>query len=149
MDEANVFGNEETVAAARVLCAELDALRVEYADYRTRVERDRALVGEQAISLVVTALISVLDDIDRARKHGDLFGPFRTVADQLTAVLGRFGLTPFGGKGDPFDPNRHEAFDRHPSAEVTEPTCVDVLRRGYLFGDRLLRRAVVVVADPE
>jgi molecular chaperone GrpE (heat shock protein) len=145
-DDAIVVGQEKIVEAISVLRAELDALRVEYASYRKRVERDRALVDEQALGAVLAALVPVLDDLDRAREHGELVGPFGTVADQLTAALGKFGLTSFGEKGDPFDPTRYEAFDHQTSAEVTEPTCVDILRRGYLLGDRLLRPAVVVVA---
>lgn len=163
VDEAIVVEQGETVAVSGVLGAELDALRAdvdertrdlqrisaEYANYRKRVERDRALVGEQATGAVLAALLPVLDDLDRAREHGDLVGPFGTVADQLTAALGKFGLTPFGEKGDPFDPTRHEAVAHLTSAEVTEPTCVDILRRGYLLGERLLRPALVAVADPE
>jgi molecular chaperone GrpE len=163
VDEAIVVEQGETVAASGVLGAELDALRAdvdertrdlqrvsaEYANYRKRVERDRALVGEQATGAVLAALLPVLDDLDRAREHGDLVGPFGTVAEQLTAALGKFGLTPFGEKGDPFDPTRHEAVAHLTSAEVTEPTCVDILRRGYLLGERLLRPALVAVADPE
>ena len=163
LDEAIVVEQGESVTASGVLGAELDALRAdvdertrdlqrisaEYANYRKRVERDRALVGEQATGAVLAALLPVLDDLDRAREHGDLVGPFGTVADQLTAALGKFGLTPFGEKGDPFDPTRHEAVAHLTSAEVTEPTCVDILRRGYLLGERLLRPALVAVADPE
>ncbi|MGC9667059.1 nucleotide exchange factor GrpE [Planosporangium sp. 12N6] len=128
---------------------DLQRVSAEFANYRKRVERDRALVGEQATGNLLTALLPVLDDLDRARDHGDLVGPFGSVADQLTAVLSKFGLTPFGSKGDPFDPNRHEAVAHQTSPEVTEPTCVDVMRRGYLQGERLLRPALVAVADPE
>jgi molecular chaperone GrpE len=71
------------------------------------------------------------------------------VADQLNAALTKFGLTVFGAKGDPFDPTRHEAVAHLTSAEVSEPTCIDVMRRGYLLGERLLRPALVAVADPE
>jgi molecular chaperone GrpE (heat shock protein) len=70
------------------------------------------------------------------------------VAEQLVATTSKFGLTAFGERGDPFDPNRHEAVAHLTSPEVTEPTCVDVLRRGYLLGNRLLRPAMVAVADP-
>jgi molecular chaperone GrpE len=163
VDEAIVIAEEDGVTATGVLGAELAALRgeldertrdlqrvsAEYANYRKRVDRDRALVGEQATGSVLAALLPVLDDLDRAREHGDLVGPFGTVADQLTAALGKFGLTPFGEKGDPFDPTRHEAVAHLTSAEVTEPTCVDILRRGYQLGERLLRPALVAVADPE
>jgi molecular chaperone GrpE len=128
---------------------DLQRLSAEFANYRRRVDRDRALVVEQATGNVLTALLPVLDDLDRARDHGDLVGPFGAVADQLATALSKFGLTPFGSKGDPFDPTRHEAVAHLTSPEVTEPTCVDVMRRGYLLGERLLRPALVAVADPE
>ena len=67
----------------------------------------------------------------------------------MTAALGKFGLTPFGAKGDAFDPTRHEAVAHRTSVEVTEPSCVSIMRRGYLLGERLLRPAMVEVADPE
>jgi molecular chaperone GrpE len=127
---------------------DLQRISAEYANYRKRVDRDRGLVLEQATGAVLAALLPVLDDLDRAREHGDLVGPFSSVADQLSATTGKFGLTPFGEKGDPFDPTRHEAVTHLTSAEVTEPTCVEVLRRGYLLGERLLRPALVAVADP-
>ncbi|GIJ50763.1 hypothetical protein Val02_76490 [Virgisporangium aliadipatigenens] len=128
---------------------DLQRITAEYANYRKRVERDKALVVEQASGNVLAALLPVLDDLDRARDHGDLTGPFAAVADQLVAAVGKFGLTPFGEEGDPFDPTRHEAVAHSTSADVTEPTCVTVMRRGYLLGERLLRPALVGVADPE
>ncbi|MGN9908139.1 nucleotide exchange factor GrpE [Phytohabitans sp. LJ34] len=154
---------EEKAESAPPLGAELEALRseleertrdlqrvtAEYANYRKRVDRDRGVQAEQATGLVISALLPVLDDLDRAREHGDLVGPFAAVAEQLVAALGKFGLTAFGEKGDPFDPTRHEAVAHRTSSEVTEPTCVEVMRRGYLLGDRLLRAALVAVADPE
>jgi molecular chaperone GrpE len=128
---------------------DLQRVTAEYANYRKRVDRDRALVVEQATGNVIAVLLPVLDDLDRARDHGDLTGPFAAVADQLTAALAKFGLTPFGASGDPFDPTRHEAVAHRTSAEVTEPSCVGIMRRGYQLGERLLRPALVEVADPE
>jgi molecular chaperone GrpE len=128
---------------------DLQRVTAEYANYRKRVDRDRGLAAEQTIGSVLGALLPILDDLDRAREHGDLVGPFASMADQLNAAVGKFGLTAFGDKGDPFDPTRHEAVAHLTSAEVTEPTCVDVMRRGYLVGERLLRPALVAVADPE
>ena len=152
-----------TDAGAPGLGAELAALRsdldertrdlqrvtAEYANYRKRVDRDRGAAAEQTTGAVLAALLPVLDDIDRARDHGDLVGPFATVAESLTAATGKFGLVGFGEKGDPFDPTRHEAVAHQTSADVTEPTCVEVMRRGYTLGERLLRPALVAVADPE
>ncbi|MFF3869895.1 nucleotide exchange factor GrpE [Micromonospora sp. NPDC001898] len=128
---------------------DLQRVTAEYANYRKRVDRDRSLVQEQATGSVLAALLPILDDLDRAREHGDLVGPFGSVAEQLTTALGRFGLNAFGEQGDPFDPTRHEAVAHQTSADVTEPTCVQVMRRGYQLGERLLRPAMVAVADPE
>jgi molecular chaperone GrpE len=150
-------------APAPGLGAELEALRneleertrdlqrvtAEYANYRKRVDRDRGAAAEQTTGAVLSALLPVLDDVDRAREHGDLVGPFATVAEALTATTGKLGLVPFGEKGDPFDPTRHEAVAHQTSPDVTEPTCVEVMRRGYTLGERLLRPALVAVADPE
>lgn len=127
---------------------DLKRVTAEYANYRKRVDRDRKLVADQATISVITGLLPVLDDLDRARSHGDLTGPFASVAEQLTGALSRHGLVAFGEKGDAFDPNRHEAVAHMLSPEVTEPTCIDVMRRGYELGDRLVRAALVAVADP-
>jgi molecular chaperone GrpE len=128
---------------------DLQRITAEYANYRKRVDRDRGAAAELTTGTVLTALLPVLDDIDRAREHGDLVGPFASVAESLTAVTGKLGLVPFGEKGDPFDPNRHEAVAHQTSADVTEATCIEVMRRGYTLGERLLRPALVAVADPE
>jgi molecular chaperone GrpE len=128
---------------------DLQRVSAEYANYRKRVDRDRSVVVEQAMGLVISALLPVLDDLDRARDHDDLVGPSAAMAEQLNAALAKFGLTGFGEVGDAFDPTRHEAVAHQTSADVTAPTCVAVMRRGYLLGDRLLRAALVAVADPE
>src|SRR5262249_40133403 len=112
------------------LTSHLQRVTAEYANYRKRVDRDRTLAAEQATGTVLTQLLPVLDDLDRARDHGDLVGPFGAVAEQLTAALTKFGLTAFGAPGDPFDPTMHEAVSHTSSPEVTETTCVEVHRRG-------------------
>jgi molecular chaperone GrpE len=128
---------------------DLQRVSAEYANYRKRVDRDRGAVLEQATSAVISTLLPILDDLDRAREHDDLVGPAAAMADQLTVTLGKFGLSGFGEVGDPFDPTRHEAVSHETSADVTEPTCISVMRRGYMLGDRLLRAALVGVADPQ
>jgi molecular chaperone GrpE len=161
--EAEPAAADEEQQALPGLGAELEALRneldertrdlqrvtAEYANYRKRVDRDRGAAAEQTTGAVLLALLPVLDDVDRAREHGDLVGPFATVAESLTAVTGKLGLVAFGEKGDPFDPTRHEAVTHQTSADVTESSCVEVMRRGYTLGERLLRPALVAVADPE
>jgi len=127
---------------------DLQRVTAEYANYRKRVDRDRVAVVEQATGAVLTTLLPILDDIDRARAHGDLTGAFASVAEQLQNNLTKLGLTSFGEVGDVFDPTWHEAVAYSTSPDVTEPSCVEVLRRGYALGDRLLRAAMVAVAEP-
>jgi molecular chaperone GrpE len=129
--------------------ADLQRITAEYANYRKRVDRDRVAVVESATGSVLAGLLPVLDDIDRARQHGDLTGTFKGVADQFEAGLEKLGLVPFGASGDPFDPTVHEAVQHRTSPDVTEPTCVAVLRRGYRLGDRILRVPLVAVAEPD
>ena len=128
--------------------ADLQRLQAEFANYRKRVDRDRVVVGELAAGRVLADLLPVLDDIDRARAHGDLTGAFKAVADQLDTVLAKHGLVAFGEVGDRFDPARHEAVMHGESTAVQVPTTTTVMRRGYEHHDRLLRPAMVGVTDP-
>ncbi|MDT4891408.1 MAG: molecular chaperone GrpE [Pseudonocardiales bacterium] len=135
-------------AAIAERTADLQRVQAEYANYRKRAERDRLAAGEVAVSRVLAGLLPVLDDIDRARQHGDLSGAFKAVADQLDAIFDKLGLESFGAEGDPFDPSIHEAVLHAESEDVSEPTCTTVMRPGYKHGERLLRAAMVGVTDP-
>jgi len=128
--------------------ADVQRLQAEYANYRKRVDRDRAAVREQAVAGTLGGLLPVLDAIDQARGHGELSGGFKSVADSLQAALGRLGLVTYGEKGDPFDPKIHEALTHSYSSDVTEDTCVEILQPGYKVGERILRPARVAVAEP-
>jgi molecular chaperone GrpE len=128
--------------------ADLQRLQAEYANYRKRVDRDRAAVREQAVAGTLNGLVPVLDAIDQAREHGELSGGFKLVADSLQSALGRLGLVTYGEKGDPFDPKIHEALSHSYSSDVAEVTCVEIVFPGYKVGDRILRPAKVVVAEP-
>jgi molecular chaperone GrpE len=127
---------------------DLQRVQAEYANYRKRAERDRLAAGELAIGRTLGELLPVLDDLDRARAHGDLTGPLKAVADKLEAAFVKLGLEPFGEVGDPFDPAIHEAVTHDESDTVTVPTCTTVMRQGYRHRDRLLRPAMVGVTDP-
>ena len=128
--------------------ADLQRLQAEYANYRKRVDRDRAAMREQAVAATLSGLLPVLDAIDQAREHGELSGGFKSVADSLQAALGRLGLVAYGEKGDAFDPKIHEALTHSYSSDVTEDTCVEILQPGYKVGERILRPARVAVAEP-
>ena len=127
---------------------DLQRVQAEYANYRKRAERERLAAGDLAIGRALAELLPVVDDIDRARAHGDLTGALKAVADHLDTVFGKLGLQAFGDEGDEFDPSIHEAVMHDESADVTVPTATKVLRKGYKHGDRLLRAAMVGVTDP-
>jgi molecular chaperone GrpE len=128
--------------------ADLQRLQAEYANYRKRVDRDRAAVREYAVAGALTELLPVLDAIGQARDHGELSGGFKSVADSLQAALTKLGLVSYGKRGDAFDPKIHEALTHSYSPDVTEDTCVEVLQPGYRVGERILRPARVAVAEP-
>jgi molecular chaperone GrpE len=127
--------------------ADLQRVTAEYANYRKRIDRDREVVVTNAKASVITQLLPILDDVERAAAHGDLTGAFKSVADKLVNALEQAGLEPFGHEGEPFDPSVHEAVQHDTSPEVSGPTVTGVLRRGYKIGDRLVRAALVAVTD--
>ena len=131
------------------LTADLQRLQAEYANYKKRVERDRSLSHELAISSVLIELLPVLDDIERAQSHGELTGGFKAVADHIAATTERIGLTKYGSEGDLFDPQIHEALLHDTSPDVTTSTATKILQPGYKFKERILRPARVGVTDPE
>lgn len=139
----------EALGLAEQRLGDLLRERAEFVNYRRRVERDREVAGTEARTGVLAALLPVLDDIDGARTHGDLSGPFAAVADKLDGVLRRLGLEPFGEVGEAFDPLLHEALLHDDATQVDVPTCTQVLQRGYRAGERVLRPARVAVASPQ
>ena len=128
--------------------ADVQRVHAEYANYRKRVDRDRELVRDQAAAAVLAELLTVLDDIDRAREHDELSGGFKSVAEALEATVEKLGLEKYGAAGEPFDPTVHEALIHSEDDSVTETTCVAVLQPGYRYAGRVLRPARVAVADP-
>ena len=130
------------------LTADLQRITAEYANYRKRVDRDRDLIKDLAIATVLEQLLPLLDDIDRAKEHQELTGGFAAVADNLTKVVERFNLVPTGAVGDEFNQTEHEALQVIESTDFTVPSVATVLRKGYRRGEKLIRPAQVVVAEP-
>ncbi|MFI8963444.1 nucleotide exchange factor GrpE [Streptomyces sp. NPDC053493] len=141
LDQARTALSERT--------ADLQRLQAEYQNYRRRVERDRVTVKEIAVASLLTELLPVLDDIGRARDHGELVGGFKSVAESLETVAAKMGLQQFGKEGEPFDPTIHEALMHSYAPDVTETTCVAILQPGYRIGERTIRPARVAVAEPQ
>lgn len=143
---------EESASSPEAELAErtedLQRITAEYANYRRRTERERAVVIATAKASVVEKFIPVLDDLDLAEQHGDLKeGPLKAFADKFKGIVDAQSLTAFGAEGDAFDPEIHEAVQD--LSEGDEKVIGTVLRKGYMVGDRLVRTAMVIIADPK
>jgi molecular chaperone GrpE len=129
---------------------DLQRLQADFVNYRARVERDRGVERQAAVAETIRAFLPALDDLARAEEHGDLVegSPMAAVATKLRAAGEKFGLKPFGAKGEKFDPELHDALVQTPNPDVTEATVADVIETGYQLGDRQLRPAKVAVFVP-
>jgi len=145
-DVATDIEEEDPVA---VLTNDLQRLQADFANYRKRVDRERVEAHEFTTAKVLADLLPILDDFERADQHNELTGGFKAVAGRFAAVTEKLGLTKFGAEKDAFDPNIHEAIAHETSADVKETTIIKVLQPGYRLKERVIRVAMVVVADPE
>lgn len=144
---------DSAVLAAKAEAAQhLDSLqreRASFTNYRNRALRDQEAARTKGVEDVLTAILPVLDDVDRARQHGELTGPFAAIADKLDASLERFGVERYGKVGEEFDPNVHEALMHQVDPEATSATVNLVIEPGYRIGERVVRAARVSVVGPE
>jgi molecular chaperone GrpE len=131
------------------LTADLQRVQADFTNYRKRALRDQQAAADRAKAAVLGQLLGVLDDLERARKHGDLeSGPLKSVADKLDSALTGLGLTAFGEEGEDFDPVLHEAVQHEgDGADGSKPVIGTVMRQGYKLGDQVLRHALVGVVD--
>ncbi|WP_024795740.1 nucleotide exchange factor GrpE [Tomitella biformata] len=146
-DAAEATGGEsDHDAKIAELTNDLQRKHAEFLNFRKRTQRDIEDAKVKAKGAVLASMLDVLDDVDRARAHGDLEeGPLRAFSDKLLGALTGQGLTAFGEVGDGFDPELHEAVQHSGDGDV--PVLAVVLRRGYRADDRVLRTAMVVVED--
>ena len=140
LDEA-----QNDLAAERL--ADLQRVSAEYANYRKRVDRDREAMNDLAAAAVVSELLPILDDLGRAKDHGEYDGALKSVGDQLEATTAKLGLEAFGAEGDAFDPMIHEAMTHEGDKDLDQPTVATVFQVGYRFRGRVLRPARVGVEE--
>jgi len=126
---------------------DLQRLQAEYANYRKRVERDRATARTQGVESVIREMMPVFDGISQAQEHEELTGGFKVVASELARVMTNLGLKDFGAVGDEFDPNLHEALMQIPTTDVPVGHIAQVIQPGYKLGETVLRPARVAVAS--
>lgn len=137
--------------AVRAECDEhLDSikrLRAEFENSRKRAERERERILQSASEKLVTELLPVLDNLDRALEaEGNIREGVRSTRDQLVSVLSEEGLSPVVSDGEHFDPNVHEAVMGQPSDEYEDGTVIQTFERGYVLNGKPIRPAKVVVA---
>jgi len=125
----------------------LQRVSAEYANYRRRTERERGELANAAKAKFATQLLPLLDDLDLAEQHGDLAeGPLKAFADKFRSIVAGQGVKEFGAEGDAFNPEIHEAVQDLSQGDTK--AVGTVLRKGYMIGDRLVRNAMVIIADP-
>jgi molecular chaperone GrpE len=124
----------------------------DFDNYRKRIGREREEWRRQAQEELLREILSVLDNFDRAlaAEPASDAGGFRAGVElihrEFLKILERLGVRPFGAVGEPFDPLRHEAVGRAERSDVADQTVLSETQRGYLFHERVLRPARVVVA---
>ena len=137
---------EENLRTAQRATADL-------ANYRRRVEQERDALGSLATAVLISKLLAVLDDFDRAMSHipdgidESWLDGVRLVERKLRAVLEGEGVTQIDALGQPFDPNLHEAVVHEETADFPDNQVIGELQRGYRLRDRVLRPALVRVAN--
>ena len=146
-DDAAPAGGDPAQKLADERLEDLRRLQAEFVNFKNRTSREKEQLRDFVSGDMITALLPVLDDIEAARKAGDLTdGPFAAIATKLEETLTRQGLERIGDVGEAFDPTVHEAVLQQPTDQV-EPDHVSlVLRSGFKIGDRVVRAAQVAVA---
>ncbi|MFD6139756.1 nucleotide exchange factor GrpE [Promicromonospora sp. NPDC060271] len=142
----------EVLKAKAEAAEHLDALqreRASFTNYRNRALRDQEAARNRGVQDVLAALLPVLDDVERAKQHGELSGTMAAIAEKLDQSLQKFGVERFGKVGEEFDPNLHEALMHSTDAEATASTVNLVVEPGYKIGEKVVRAARVGVVGPE
>lgn len=127
--------------------------RAEFANYKKRVEREQADTYQRAAGSIIKRYLEVLDDLDLALRNAPAEGDgaqwasgVQLIYRKLLTILDSEGVTPMDAAGAPFDPNFHEAIGMEPNEDVPSGHVCEVLKQGYLQGEKVLRPALVRVA---
>jgi molecular chaperone GrpE len=122
----------------------------EFDNFRKRTERERQSVSEAAAADLITELLPLVDDFERALASGDEDNAYRRGMElmhrRLLDVLQKRGVTPIEALGADFDPYYHQAVSYEPAEGRREGEVIEEFRKGYMLGERLLRPTMVKVA---
>jgi molecular chaperone GrpE len=125
----------------------------DFANYKRRTDEERSLLGQFSTAALISRLLSVLDDFDRALDnvppdaHDSWIEGVQLVERKLRSVLEAEGVTPIEAMGQPFDPNLHEAVAHEETTEHADNEVIGEVQRGYRLHDRVLRPSLVRVAN--
>ena len=129
-------------------------LQADFANFRNRTQRERVELYQRANEDLLLEILPVMDHYEMGLQTAEqqdtdpaVLDGFKLVYDQFQNVLNKFNLTPIEAVGEAFDPHKHEALTHMASEEYPAEVCSAQVRRGYLFGDKLLRAAQVVVSS--
>ncbi len=130
----------------------LARLQAEFENFRKRNQREQQEFRDYALSDALKQMLPILDSLDRALKLEDISAEdFRSGVElidrQFHDVLTRLGVEPIAAQGQPFDPSLHQAIQMVETEEVPDHQVIDELQRGYRLRDRVLRAAMVRVAQ--
>ena len=127
--------------------------RAEFANYKKRQEREQSLVYKNAAGTIIKRYLEVLDDLERALKNRPQDGDGAAWAEgieliyrKLSSILEAEGVVAMQAEGQSFDPNLHEAISQEDNHQYESGQIIEVIKQGYLIGDRVLRPALVRIA---
>ncbi len=127
-------------------------LDAEYYNYRTRSLKEKQDAYDNALTKAVTEVLSVIDNFERALTAECADANFKKGVEmifrQYTAILEKLGVKEIEAEGKPFDPNFHNAVSQITDENLGENTVAAVLRKGYIMGNKVIRHAMVTVANP-
>ncbi|MGE5251797.1 MAG: nucleotide exchange factor GrpE [Bacteroidota bacterium] len=125
--------------------------QAEFVNYKNRVQRDQDTVRTVMKGDILKRVLPVLDDLERALanrpKHDAWASGLELITRKFQTILEAEGLTRIEAEGQPFDPNFHEAISHEPSDEAESGRVIAVVQNGYMLGDRVIRPAMVRVAQ--
>ena len=127
--------------------------RADFLNYKKRIERDQANLGQVISANIIKKYLAVMDDMIRASNHrpctednGDWWAGFDLILRKLQAILDAEGVKSIASENDEFNPMYHEAISHEENSEVESGKIIEVVQQGYTIGDRVIRPAMVRVA---
>ena len=170
--EKAATSEDEMPENGKQLSAEIDALQIqlkevkakaaenldgwqrtqaEFINYKNRIQRDREVEYASMKGEIIRKMLPVLDDLERSLAHrpeNDSWADgMELIARKFQSVLEIEGVTRIDAAGQPFDPNFHEAISSEPNDDVESGHVIDVVQNGYMLGERVIRPAMVRVAQ--